>query len=209
MGSTVVYAEAISPFSIQSTAAVYATARAGGALVAYGTSSGDVGQNGELNPPDPFNYVCFESFLSFDTSTIVGTITSVVLSLRSDGDGGMSGSVEARLHDWGPTLTTADWVAGADLASKTLLAAYPMGTWPLHGWRALTSEAAFIANINRTGKTRMVICGSNHRLGNAPTDYFDYIRLFSGTVEVAFKPKLDIVTADGGWGVGHVRMGAN
>lgn len=213
MTATTIYADPITPVSIQSTDAVYAIARAGNSLSAYGTTGCDVGQNGEGTPGVPFNFNCFESFLSFDTSDISGTITSVVLSLYGTGDGSADDFiVEARLHDWGPTLGDTDWVPGGDLGSKTLLAAKPTNVGWASNYNALTSEAAFAANINRSGSTRMVICSSDHREGNEPPTYFNYIQYWSaaafgggGTVN----PKLVIETAVGGWGVGEIRMGSN
>lgn len=212
MTTYVIYAENISPVSIQSTNADYATARAGSSLTAYGTTGCDVGQNGEGTPGVPFNFACFESFLSFDTSGITGTISSVTLSLYGDGDGsGEDFIIEARLHDWGPSLGDTDWVAGADLGSKTLLASRATVSGWAGFYNAFASEAAFAANINRSGSTRMVICSSDHREGNAPATYFNFIRYIGAPAfggGASPNPKLTIETAPGGWGVGMIRMNA-
>lgn len=152
---------------IESSNATYATARSGGTLVANtGGTSVNVGQ--------VTGYACYEAFLSFDTSTIPDgdIITSVTLSL--DGTGATDGSdtdftINARIYNWGAGLTTADWIAGASLSGNTLVASRSTSGWSASGYNALTSEAAFLTAINKTGVTYLVISSSRHEAGTAPT----------------------------------------
>ena len=112
----------------------------------------------------------YEGFLAFDTSTVVGTITAVTLSVYGMNDSSVTDfTLEARLHDWGATLTTADWVPGNQLGTKTLLASMNTSGWSAAGYNTLTSDAAFLTNINQSGFTRVLMCSSRHRLGNTPS----------------------------------------
>lgn len=112
-----------------------------------------------------------EGFIAFDTSGVAGTITAVTLSLYGDLDASTTDFiVEARIHDWGATLTTADWVPGNTLGTKTLVASKSTsGGWSTVAYNVLTSEAAFLSNINQAGFTRLILCSSRQRSGNAPS----------------------------------------
>lgn len=154
--------------SMNSSNTNYTTARAGSNLqVDFPASTGfnmNCGQN--LVTTTEF---CFEVFLSFDTSGVVGTIQSATLSLKSTNDQSTTDFVlEARLRDWGATLESADWVAGDSLAGLTLLASMNTSGWATSGYNVLTSEAAFASNINKTGATRIVLSSSRHRAATTP-----------------------------------------
>lgn len=112
----------------------------------------------------------YEGFLSFDTSGVVGTITAVTLSLYGNWDGSVTDfTLEARVHDWGATLATDDWVDPANLGSKTLVASVSSVGWNAAGYNTLASQAAFLTNINQSGATRLLLNSSRHRLGNSPS----------------------------------------
>ena len=153
---------------IYSANATYSTARAGSGLTVDAvsdTTSGLVGQ--QLSGG---TYYCIEGFEAFDTSVIPdgATVLSALLSLTPSGDFSATDfTVEARLHDWGATVDTSDWVAGADLGTKTLLASISSADYNAGGMD-LASEAAFAANINKTGMTRILLCSSRHRGNNTP-----------------------------------------
>lgn len=149
---------------ISSNHTVYSTARAGANLALDNDATAATGQL--LSGSTEF---CYESFLSFDTSSVAGTITAVTLSLYGTFDGSTQNFVaEARVHDWGATLETADFVAGADLGTKTLVASRDTASGWAAAYNAFTSEVAFISAINQAGATRLVICSSRHRAGNTP-----------------------------------------
>jgi len=109
----------------------------------------------------------FETFLAFDTSTVLGTITSATLSLYGSYDSSPTDfTVEARAYDFGATITTADYLPGTSLAALTLLASRSTAGFTTSGYNAFTSEAAFLSNINQAGTTRLIINSSLHRLGD-------------------------------------------
>lgn len=160
----------------QSSSTTYATARAGTGTLIAGSDLSSIGRAGQtLSGAD---YFCYESLVSFDTSSIddAAVITDVALALSGSSDQSATDFViQARLHDWGASVTTADWVAGADLSSKTLLA-----TWNTSGYSAdyntFTSETAFISNVSLTGTTYILLCSKEQTDNSAPTgnEYVDF-----------------------------------
>ena len=125
-------------------------------------------------------YYCFESFVGFDTSSIGAdaTVTLATLSLYGKEDTSLTDfTLEARIRDWGGTLTTADWVSGTpadtpSLDELTLVASRSTApSWPTSAYNALTSEAAFATNIAKTGTTYLILDSSRHVAGNQPSGY--------------------------------------
>lgn len=177
---------------IDSSNATYATARAGSGLSVWVPGAGQGLAVGQVAGATK---TCVEGFLDFDTSGVAGTVQSVTLSLYGNQDFSTTDfTIEARLHDWGGTLETTDWVAGADLSSKTLLASYATASGWAGGYRSFTSEAAFVANINQAGHTRFLVDSSRHVAGNSPTtdEYVNfYTSAQAGTTQ---DPKLVIVS---------------
>jgi hypothetical protein len=158
---------------INSSNAVYATARTGGTLSA--ATGGNIFDFGQLTGP----FRCIELFVTFDTSSIPddATVTSVVFSLgMADNQSVTDFIAEARLHDWGGTLETTDWVSGADLGSKLLLATFDSAAYVDEAYNAFTeSGTALSDNINKAGSTRFLVCSDRHRLGTQPSgsEYLD------------------------------------
>jgi hypothetical protein len=167
--------------------ATYATARAGAALNADSAGSTmPLGQFGTYN--------CYESFISFDTSTI-GTdeISSATLSLYAYGDNSVTDfTCHARLKDWGASVTTADWVAGADLSSLPLLASVSTLGLSTSSYTDFTSESAFLTNINKTGTTGIILSSSRHEAANAPTNN-EFVVWYTADQGGSFRPKLVVV----------------
>lgn len=151
----------------------YSLARAGtGALLSFNTTAteGYVGQAADGNPG--FLYQCTEGFLSFDTSSLPddAVILSVTLSLYGDTDSSTTDfTINARAHDWGAEITGADWVAGASLPAKTLLATFATSGWSVAGYNDFTSEAAFLTAINKNGTTYIILSSSRHEGNNTPS----------------------------------------
>lgn len=153
---------------ITSASATYSAARSG-----TGTAANTTGT--ELivaNHLSGGTYTCAEGFIAFDTSSIddSATVSAATLTVTLKTDLSTTDfTLEARTHSWG-TLTTADWVAGADLGSLTLLASRSSSTMTVVNTAyALTSEAAFIDAINKTGSTEIILNNSRHRNGDVPT----------------------------------------
>lgn len=152
----------------------YSDARAGSALASGTADYGQPGQDFQYGYSSyhgsiPDYWEVYEQFLGFDTSAIPGTISAATLHLYLDYDGsGVDFVAEARLNDHGATVENADFVPGATLASKTLLATLSTVGVTTGGYRAFTN-VALPANINRSGSTRMVIASDRTRTGVAPT----------------------------------------
>lgn len=169
--------------SLNSANATYVTARTGGTITVNSSSAADVGQN--------TGFTCWEAFVAFDTSTIPdwATITSATLSLFGKAKSGTAFTLEARLHDWGAApVATDDWVSGASLDAKTLLASMATGSFSTSGYNALASDAAFLSSLNLTGSTRMVVGSSRHRAGTQPSA-LEYVN-FSNSQQVNETPRL-------------------
>jgi len=154
---------------IRSSSATYATARTGSGTLTLnpegtGLYSGQLYSSG--------TYYLDESFFAFDTSGLPddAIIQTVVLSLWGISSSTLNDRVhEVRAYDWGDTVTTGDWISGADLGSSTLVASLADEDFAYETYAAFTSEAAFLTAINKTGVTRLVMASSRLRLGTAPT----------------------------------------
>ena len=162
--STYTFYAAVNDGSLRSTGADYASARAGSLLVespAAGQDHMTVGQNVSR---------VYEGFLRFDTNSVPDSysITSAILSTYLQSSGYyLTYSLEAREHDWGTTLTTADYVAGASLLSHTLLASYPSASMS-DAYDSWHTEITFTSYINKSGYTRIILCSSNTTTDVAP-----------------------------------------
>jgi hypothetical protein len=173
--------------NVESNSTVYSTARAGNNLVT--ATALRVGQTLAGS-----SYYVEETFIRFDTSSIPDSavISSVVLSLWCIVDNSTTNFVaEARSDDWGTTLETTDWVAGADLASKTLLATFAISGITVGAYNAFTESGTdFQSAINKTGETRFLVSSDRTRTNTTPTDD-EYVafrnQAFAGTTQ---DPKL-------------------
>lgn len=168
---------------IASNNATYSTARAGSDL---NNLSSDiyVGQ-------DRYDsYDCYEGFVSFDTSSVLGTVSSATLSLYGGVDGSTAAdfTVNARLKSYS-TLDASDWVAGASLSALTLLATFNTTGFSTSGYNVFTSQAAFLSNINQSGVTGIILSSSRHEAGTAvaANNTDEYVRMHasvaSGTTQ--------------------------
>lgn len=169
-----VYAESYDGYTDAYNNGTYATARESwGANVSLNSAGTDTGAMTLGQQKASTYYDIYEAFLSFDTSSIPddATIDSVVLSLWSLTDNSSTDFViQARTLDFGNTLTVGDHVAGTTFNGLTLLASRSTsGGFTTGGYRDLTSEVAFLSAINKTGKTRMVLCSDRFAAGTAPT----------------------------------------
>lgn len=117
-------------------------------------------------------------FFGFDTSSVGAgsTVTTATLSVCSAADGSNTDfTLQARIFDWGGTLTTADWLSGnptddPSLDEKTLVASYPTASgFVAESYYALTSDAAFLSNIAQAATTYLVLDSSRQVSGSTPT----------------------------------------
>lgn len=197
MTTTVVYSDAADG-QIESSNAVYATARTGGTLSAA-AAAGNFGHG----QSEFFGYRCYEGFLSFDTSGIADTdtVSAVELALYGQAAGTRNFISRARTSDWGASLTTADWVSGASLSGLTLQATYDTSVaWSTSDYNAYTSEAGFPAAVNKTGTTYLLLSSSRHEGANTPgAGVFETVNCYSADDSGTTRdPKLTVTHAGAG-----------
>lgn len=171
MTTTVFYSGAADGY-ISSRDDDYSLARAGTGASLSSNANATTGYVGQAADGAPgFLYQCTEGFLSFDTSSLPdgAIITAVTLSLYGDTDSSDTDfTINARAYDWGAALATGDWVAGASLSGNTLLATFATSGFSTSGYNDFTSEAAFLAAINTTGITYIILSSSRHEGNNTP-----------------------------------------
>jgi len=166
----------------------------------YQRAWGDDGDP-DYNPAQYDFFEVNESFLGFDTSSIpdTDTVSAAVLRVTSFMDASDTDfDIQARLRDWGTTVTTADYVPGASLSGLTLLGSYATSS----GFTGTTgydfSDTAMAANVNKTGSTRMLLCSSRTTGNNAPTTT-EYVNIYSADYTGTTRdPKLTVTYAAGG-----------
>jgi hypothetical protein len=178
-----------------SSAGGYALARAGGSLQVSPGATLVVGQVFLDDGEGGFTWVCYESFLDFDTSGVTGSIVSATLSLGlNTDDSDTDFTVEARSRDWGASLTTADYVSGVLLDALTLLATLTTsGIGSTGAYKAMTeSGSALRAAINQSGTTRLMLCSDRLRSGTEPSGL--EVVQFDAYNHATLKPQLVVVT---------------
>lgn len=150
----------------------YADARAGASLTANSAANSFpiIGQLlGDFKGTP--TYTVYQYFIRFDTS-ILGGITPLTAQLQFYMGSDFSTTnfdIQARLHTWGTSLTTADWVAGASLSGKTLLAHLTTSGITANAYNNMTDDA-LLANLNTSGYTDIIFCSSRQTNNNAPTN---------------------------------------
>lgn len=176
-----------------SSGGTYAQNRAGTgggtSVLADATSTASyVGQDG--NSGD----AVYEAFLTFDTSTVVGTIATATLSIYGvDNITTTDFTATAAVRDYGATLEAADWVAGASLSALTTVATFNT-TGYAASYMAFT-DVAMPANVNQSGSTRLIIYSNRTSDNNDPTT--DELFGFATSEETGTSqdPKLVVVTS--------------
>lgn len=173
----------------------YANARAGTGTLQADSS---LGPNvlGQLTSSGVY-YEVDEGFLNFDTNIINDTeiVTSAVMSLYGSSDDSVTDfTINARIFDWGLSLTTADYVPGASLSSKPLFATFATSGWSTSGYNAFTTDAGGPALISVLNVTRMVIASSRTENNNTPTGN-EYVGWYSADVAGTTQDPKMVVTA--------------
>lgn len=170
----------------------YSVVRAGTNLSA--TTSGTALVTGQ-NFAGRTNYIAFEGFVSFDTSSVSGTITSASLTLTPSSVYGPSYYILAKIYDWGTTVTTADWVAGASLSSYTDYGSVNITSTSTSARTFSDVNGGFGPQINTSGETRILLVSQDQQTGSAPTGV-EYVQWYSaeqsGTTN---DPVLSVVTS--------------
>lgn len=146
---------------------------------------------------DPARFDVWEGFFDFDLATVTGTIVSATLSVGANFNGADTPfTVEARLRDWGATLTSADWVAGASLSGLTLLASLASSSVSGGVYLPFTESGTALKDAvvaTGAGTLRMLLCSDRTRTNVEPSG--DEFLIFEAYNSVSFKPKLVVVTS--------------
>lgn len=154
---------------IDSVSGVYTTARSGGSFT-VNTSSTSLSYIGQYL--EGASYHCFEAFLRFDTSAVAGTISAATLNIFvGDLSTVSGGTLNARRRNFSTTLASGDWVAGASVSGNTLIASKAFNSMTGDARNDLTSEAAFLTNINQSGNTDIMLTTARFEAGTTPTTY--------------------------------------
>lgn len=181
---------------LNSNDASYANAQAGtGALSASTATTPECGQNFTAG-----TYQILEGFIDFDTSGIpdAATLISATLRLTPFALLGTSNSpiLQARLTDFGATLTTSDWAnTSNNLTGKPLLATLAHSAMALGSPVDLVSESAFVSNINLTGYTRITLVSNNMVAGTPPVGD-ERVAFYDSTATAANRPTLTVLYKD-------------
>lgn len=189
MATLVVYADESDGF-IQSFNATYATAVNGSNLSAVTLGNLQVGQAG------PGNFLIYQTFVSFDTSSIDddGVINSVELALVGNTDNSVNDfTAEARVYDWSTTVDTGDWRTAAQLSALTRVATWNSSGYSHNAYNAFSEDGtSFRSAINRTGSTRLVLCSNRNVSQTEPSTVEYVVFLSAGAVGTTNDPKLTI-----------------
>lgn len=133
-----------------------------------------------------------QTFLDFDTSAISGQIVSAVLSLHGSRSGSVADTAQARLFDYGASITTTDYRTPAQFNALPLLAHVAFADWSNGVYNDFVSDN-LAANINKGGRTRIVLCTALFAADGTASNvsYLESIELGGDSN----KPKLVITTA--------------
>lgn len=189
--TTTVYAD-MSGY-VQSSSSNYSSTRSGNSLaVDTALATFLVGQR-LIATEESTDYMIWQGFLSFNTSSITGTVSSATLSVYCDTASDPGWSLEARTRSIGGSIGTSDWVAGSSLSALTLLASRAESAFG-GGYTALTSETAFLAAINQLGNTQMLLCSSDQPDNDSPGEHDERLVISSvNTSGTSEDPKLVII----------------
>lgn len=142
-------------------------------------------------------YYVYEAFISFDTSSVVGTPVSATLALYVSNDQSATDfTMTARAYDWGTTVTTADFVPAASMTSYSTRATLSTSGITVNAYNSFTSDSSFAAN-SVSGTLRLLLHTDRNPLGTNPTGK-EYVGCHSG--DGANPPRLTITTASGTYG---------
>lgn len=179
--------------AIQCSSANYADARSGaGTKSLMGETSTDrVGQRLSSG-----TYYCWEAFAYWDTSSLSDAlvIADAYIDLRGSSDASTTAfDLEVRARDYGGSVQTSDYVAGADLSGLTLLATISSELVDTTYYVRSHPESALKSAINLTGNTQVLIHSSRQRTNDAPSGD-EYWSLYGGTSGAKLRLRVEYLT---------------
>ena len=199
-GTATLYSDHVDGY-VRSQNAAYATARSGGTLLASGAATIAIGQSYAASV-----YTDYEGFIQWDLTGIPAgaNVTNPVLSLYIDTDSSTTDfNIEARTDDFGATLETGDWVAGASLSGLTLLASITTAGISTSAYTPLTSQAALATAVAAAcgGYLRILFDSDRHVAGTTPSGN-EYVLAKSNDSGAGFQPRLVF-----GWSTSQLQVG--
>lgn len=181
MATTTFYNDDHETGMLRSVSSTYSTARSGGGTTTVLTIDNNALYGAWVGQSKPGDYQIDNPYLVFDTSAI-GTdeISAAYFRFYFYSDNSTTDfTIQVRACAWGTTLTESDWVPGADAANHPLLATYATSGYA-SGYQNLTSEAALLTAINKTGNTYVYVSSSRYAAGNAPSGD-EYVKFYVDT----------------------------
>lgn len=173
---------------IRSASGTYSTARSGGGTLSADTT-GDLYVGQSISGGT--TYECWQSGLLF-LSMPRFPVTSATLSLYMTGYSNVGYTEEVRVKDFGGTITTADWVAGANLGNNTLVASRSAGG-TLNAYNDFTAESTFVDYCSAGGDLSLWVACDKQRTGTSPGGTIDYTIFRSADVSgTTADPKLTL-----------------
>ena len=161
-----VYADASDGY-ISSYGSTYADARAGGGSFAANTDEVFLVQGQDKVGYDHYYY--YLSYIQFDTSGVEDDVSVAELTLYEYYTYKTQAfTAWVAQYDWGASLTTGDFVAGDDLSDLTKVASIASADIAEDAYNTFGSESAFLAAINVSGYTRLILFTNRMESGDAP-----------------------------------------
>lgn len=146
------------------------------------------------------DYAVIPYLCRFDTSSLPDNaeIVSVTLSLYGDSAGVAGDTLQARIYDWGSSITTADWQDPTAFSALPLVATIDTGDWVDAAYNDFVDTGDFAANINTSGHTYLYIVSANFANNVAPTDDTSPLHSNYEATDPAKRPILTIRMVGGG-----------
>lgn len=121
-----------------------------------------------------------ETFVSFDTSSLPDsdTVSAAVFSLYGTGDLSFegTGTLQARIYDWGASVTTGDYRTPAQFAALTLVATATAASLSSSAYNDFTENGAnFQTAISKTGTTFIVVCTAPFAADSYGDNFFGFL----------------------------------
>ena len=190
-------------------------------ILSYSTSSYSAARAGASFSVEDIEYIhsgqfkdvggslwrCYESPIRYDTSALgdadIVTAVSEYLYLTLNECDTVGFVDQSRSYDFGDEITSADWVAGDDLAALTLLSSFTIETSTPTGLKEFPSSSNFVAAVNTTGYTYTMHSSSRLEAGNTPSD--DESIRWGSASSGSFRPRLVITYTPATAGTGEIQ----
>lgn len=162
---------------IQSNDATYANAAAGtGSTFDLNSTINGEDTAVEISHSSDSGYGISEGFFSFDTSSIADSdsVSAAAFAIKENSGYGsiftQSDTFEARIYDFGASVTTADWRNPTQFNALTRVATLATSSWATTGYNTFAEDGTnFQTAVNKTGTTYICLLTSRFASNTAPT----------------------------------------